>query len=456
MYHATRRATRFLFVLSLVCYIVEFIWIYSSKHLPQQDYILVTLLGIIPLLAFNIGLIIYEGRRRLISCTSIFFWRTVITFLVILLPILYLFLRNIFTWISFLDGLGLIGIILIIIFIPFGIFGGAQSQEDIKVILIRHIFEIMWMPEPSVYSQSAFGLIEKRRSPFYINRDVLESFQNSWISKNLEALEVGKLAEKVAKNKIKLVLDIGGGEGIFTRKVLEDLKGRKLLDPDPYIVMIDPIDWETDYINNLKGMSANVSFLQGRFGEIERVSDIEKFDFIIASHSIYGMCDSQISDRVANLNEVIERIFKLIKVDGRIVIVLASLNSRAYNFKNEALNLLFGNPKQDLAAEDLRFIEKLSSANFTQIDGVFNLTKPLDEWNRGQSTELINWLQYFLRAPLSNKSETANELKELIMMYVQEAKSLPEHTLSSHFDIDGNSLTEGDLVLLHKTQVWVA
>lgn len=456
MYRAARRATRFLFIVSLLCYIMEFIWIFADKHFPYQDYILFTQLGIIPLLAFIICLIIYEGKRRLLSNTNIFFWRTAITCIVILLPIIYLLLRNILTWISFLNGLGLVGIILILIFIPFGIYGGAQNHEDIKVMLIRHVFEIMWMPEPSVYAQSAFGLIEKHRVPFYIKRDVLESFQNSWISKNLEALEVAKLTAKLKKHQIKYVLDIGGGEGIFTRKVLEGLKKRNLLDPDPFIVMVDPIDWETDYRNNLTGMNGNISFLHGRFGEIERISKIEKFDFIIAAHSIYGMCDSQISDRVANLNEVINRIFKLKQDDGRIVIVMASMNSRAYEFKKEALNQLFGNPKQDLIAEDLRFIEKLSSACFTQIDGVFNLTKHIDEWNLGQSKKLINWLQYFLRAPISDNSDTAHELKELIMMYVQEAKSLPEYTLSSHLNIDTSTLIENDLVLLHKTQVWIA
>jgi hypothetical protein len=129
------------------------------------------------------------------------------------------------------------------------------------------------------------------------------------------------------------------------------------------------------------------------------------------------------------------------------LVVLASLKSRAYDFKNKALYQIYGKQHDDLVAEDLRFVDYCGSATTKTADSLFNLSELIEEWENSDSLRIVNWLQYFLRSPLMQNVVKANEIIEMLRTFIQLRRSLPEEYSKTN--------AEEDYILPHKTQIWV-
>jgi hypothetical protein len=166
------------------------------------------------------------------------------------------------------------------------------------------------------------------------------------------------------------------------------------------------------------------------------------------------MCDAPFARREVRLNDALRRLCEFRSENGNLLIVLASSRSRSYEFKKMALSRLFGGEWLDLTAEDLRFVETISSAKYETVDGAFILDNLLQIWEEQRGEGILKWLRYFLRTPLQPGEDIAEEIVDLLTSFVQSRESLSEDLLGTKEGI--RSYPAGDRVLLHKTHVWIA
>jgi hypothetical protein len=397
-------------------------------------------------------MILYGGRRRLLDISHIFYVRTVLALGVLSAPAAYLLLRHTAPWLAYWNGWAFALVLLFFLVAPFGILGSAASVEDASRVVFTHILEVMWWPKERIDLQPMRSGLETQRAPFYVKREALKTFQTTWVGKAREARLAVELLREVNGRVCRRILDIGGGDGSFTRMLLEGLKSKGLLDTKPEVVMVDPVDWGEKYRAQLGNFNGTFTFLCGPFGEVERSIECSAFDLVIVSHSLYGICDAPLVSREVNVSDALRRISELRCEGGALLLILASARSRAYEFKRAALLRLFGCESRDLTAEDVRFVEALKRAKLRIVDGVLNVSALLDGWERGEPDELLDWLSYFLRAPLRHGEEASDEIAELLNSFVCAWESLSEDLLENPKERDSGA----DRVLPHKTYVWVS
>jgi SAM-dependent methyltransferase len=474
--------TRFLFVVSVLVYAGLMVVVLVTERLPDCDRTLYAAIGSLPALAFMVALVVYQGyiaRIKSSRLTTIRITRTIGIVFVLLLPSGFLVVRNMLPGLLGWGKWGLVGSLAFLLLSPLPQFRD-WSAKKVWEKLATQYFRIMWNPEVLVSEVDSTTLLADR-APQYTERISLVRFQDTWAGRLEEArvscdMLEGELTHGRSRGEEKLrirrILDVGCGEGTFTATLLSNLRLAGILADEVDVLGIDPVNLRTEFITNLAAVQGvRATFSVGLFGTAERDSAgsaPELFDLVIASHSLYGICDSAVAgEPTASTNfgasvglaSVTQRLRELCTADGAVLVILASKRSMAYEFKRQALKKIYGLDIEDLTAECLRNVPALSLASCRVVDGVIELESLIRSWHSAASESssregLLAWLRYFLRAEIAIDDPLTDELVGILETILVRRCNLPEVLRESSLAATEHA-DEEDRILLHKTKVWL-
>jgi SAM-dependent methyltransferase len=245
------------------------------------------------------------------------------------------------------------------------------------------------------------------------------------------------------------MLDIGAGDGEFTRNFLKLLSASGV--GVKRVVAVDPLDYATDYKTRVGECvrGGDVDCLTRR---LEEARITEKFGLVLASHSLYGVCDNQGGDPKVVVDDVLRSIGSHTERDGLVVAILACGHARSYHFKRAATELLYGEPVEDLVAERLEMVPGFNMVRHAEVDSVMVMDEVWRQYEEGRMEGLREWLSYFLRSPVG-KGAALSQLAELLSCYLQTVGSLPLGLRDACLRLQ---LSAATLVLPHRSRVFVA
>lgn len=318
---------------------------------------------------------------------------------------------------------------------------------------IRYIMSEYWDKKNLEIEKQHFELEEtNQREDFYFDKNGISTFQKTISCPYIDTFEIinnyGKLVRLTENYK---VLDIGGADGIFTSLLLNEIKKKYQKKPSK-IQIIDPADFTSEYKQQVSSIinSSNVFFTVDKFESWDRKFQ-EKYNLIIASHSFY----SAIDNKTSTIEELLSKLKSLLEPNGIIIIILSSKESRAYNFKRNALSIVFGEDLNDLNGTVLK--QKLADYTTIKVDNYINLTDIVNEYNSGNSENLVAWLCYFLRADIKKlKTDSSDRIIRVLKNFIQQPYELPECMWDNFIQKDKNPILldkNNSKILTHKTEI---
>jgi SAM-dependent methyltransferase len=260
------------------------------------------------------------------------------------------------------------------------------------------------------------------------------------------------ILNKLPKRPLK-VLDLGGGEGRFTRHLLARLISKEF--DIASVTDVDSVDFSTSYQGELDAVLGpnKVIFRRLAIGDVQNPA-AGQYDLVIASHSLYSTFDS---DTVSN-PDVLRMVLSQRRKDGLIVVILASNEGRAYGFKRDGLELAFGETIRDFDAIRFRSLLGMMEVKFKSVivDDYMDLSALLGP--DSCQPEIVEWISYFLRIEKTELTDTVlQELVALLRLYAQPAYQLPEILLEK---LESGSFPKPidrlqTFLLLHKSEVFI-
>ena len=327
--------------------------------------------------------------------------------------------------------------------------------------LFRHLKVVMW---DVATPQAAAGLLENAQDEETIrlarrsqcsNHSSLAVFQQSLSTPEFDA----QVASSLIVDKFKTrnigdlsVLDVCGGEGMFTARLLHALQkqGHKI----ERILNVDPIDWTTEYSSASKTVCPNAT-IECRVGTLEDFRAESRFGLVLSSHSLYGSCDGAVQDLHLRAADAVQRLVALNTPAGATVVIVASEYGSSYRFKADALAWLFGGKVRDLVAEDLNAIAELRDARTQRVDNTIDLSGPLTRAASGDGADIQAWLSYFLRVPPTMMSaDVVQGLLALLAQHVQPLHTLHESLIEKCAHLTSHPARDAT-VLAHRVTVMV-
>jgi hypothetical protein len=246
------------------------------------------------------------------------------------------------------------------------------------------------------------------------------------------------------------VLDIGGCDGDFTSKFISSLKerGHNIAE----IAVLEPGKWKTEYLKAVSGLADVVEYDDNGFETYAPAT--ERFDIVIASHSLYAVFDNYQTTEEERRQSV-QKLVSLTKEGGYVFVILAAPRARSYYFKAEALKELFGYEPPDTTAATVDAV--LIERGFTRvyIDNVMQMTKLLQDYKSNSPDGLMRWLSYFLRIDFSTIAPSDfNLVCGKLCNYVVKCESLSEQLRDELIKLDHPRLTDRSEVLSHKSALY--
>jgi hypothetical protein len=448
------RLTRLSFVVIVIILISVSVTALANRFFDQQQRVFVIMIGAISIVIFALSHAIFEARSTASSLNRRFRYLSAGVVFLLLLPVAFIVLRHTILpadWIQTGNYI-MIAIVMALLVLPLPALDGAQSYGSIFAVS-RHMNRIMWNPfKDSEYSRDIVDSAEvsRIRARLYVDKKHLQVFQQTLSTPELDAESAAQAFPSPMAAGLTL-LDIGGGDGLFTSNL-----ARRVLAPNTRfqkVTLLDPVGWKDHYVGAMDKYVAagGVTHVEDR---VENSSYTGTHDVVLAVHSLYSACDAASGDKRQHIEAIVKRVIDWTKPNGYCVIALASRTGRAYGFKDEALRFLFGQTVRDLTAEDMSMVSLLRSSKLTRVDNVIDLTSEFEEWDNGNRERMESWLSYFLRYPVSGDQEVATRLVGLLRSYVQPLDSLPEQVLPRLRAL-ASSPSDSSRVLAHKTHVWV-
>lgn len=309
-----------------------------------------------------------------------------------------------------------------------------------------------WIKQDSEYEKNHFEdntITERER--FYVNKTGIEIFQKTISCPVIDAQEAFEFGIKNLSGAIS-VLDIGGAEGRFTFNLLDKYKKAASGNTITKIQYVEPASLFQNYKNNLKSLvdEANIYNHQSPY-ESWSPTHTEKYDLIIASHSLY----SAIDNNKANIQTLISKLNNNKSQNGKILIVMASREGRAYSFKKHALKILFGELKNDV---DANLLKDSLNVSYTSklVDNYIDLTDFINEYDNDNSDNIKEWISYFLRVDLKNlKGQNFARIVKLLKYYIQPLHELGISEISKFTTAASPNVLDknNSKVLPHKTEI---
>jgi hypothetical protein len=207
------------------------------------------------------------------------------------------------------------------------------------------------------------------------------------------------------------------------------------------------------YRKKFGDVNGDLELVEATTGTLQSLETKGKFDVVFASHSLYQMYETL---GKSGGPTVLEKIESLCSNDGTVCIILASDESRAYDFKGAAYRMVEEGPRFYLTSEVVESDLKRAGKDFkkhvadTYIDtSLFFSNDPIAR------SQMMKWMDYFLRIDSCRIGQrNQDQLTELIKSHSLPWHALPE-ALKEEFSRHPAALqarTENDAthVLFHK------
>jgi hypothetical protein len=420
--------------------------------------------ALVPASSFALASYLYEGLALRTRMTRAFWWRSLLTAFLLLIPPVILVTRfsvngDVFEWIK--GG----SVAALLLFLMQVTSAGRKRRESDGLLprLLGHARYVMWdawrlnrMSEDAMLRDGDVDVegIKRERQDLMQDPEGLLEFQSTLTCPFLDSRDSVVLLTANWPARPLNVLDIGGGDGRYTAALLGMLEERGFSVKS--IKMVDPVDWHTAYRENLdaKGIKAPISFVDDRF---DRFQASDKYDLVIASHSLYATMEANDVEDL-RMAAIVNRLMTLKGDGGRVVVLLASEVGAAYQFKRVALQHLYGIQVPYAKSEALdAAVQPYGTRHQSQVvDNVFRLTGEMKQFRAGEPKPLREWLSYFLRVDLDRLStESVSHLVELLCCRLTRVDALDEAGVARLKQIPEMPITRDDYVLGHKVVVRV-
>jgi hypothetical protein len=447
------------FWLSLIIFVVELFFIlvvYLSRptiFLTNFQLCYIVIISFIPIFLFIFSFYIYENFYILRLMNNLIKLKSFLWILFLVFPNLFLIFR--FSGIDYVIILS-----TLTLFIPVVGFGNTDKLKPFAIFFdVKYIMNDFWIKQNNEFEKNHFvNNIQSVRQDLYEDNKGIKLFQDTISCPVIDAKAAYKLIENDLKGTIK-ILDIGGAEGRFTKELLScylKITGNLIKN----ITCVDPILQEEEYKNNLKNIVKNVDdfiFVNSRIQNLTLTSP-QQYDLVIVSHSLYSAIDNSESqsNTLSNLLVTLNTYKK--EKTSKIIIILASIEGRAYSFKKHSLDLLFGKIPTDANANQLKIhSHNLPDCKSLLVDNLIDLTALMKEYDLDNPVRLKQWLSYFLRVNLSLvDNQTFERIVKLLKFYIQPFHELAECEINDY--VNTNSLPydrNHTLVLTHKSEIFV-
>jgi hypothetical protein len=276
------------------------------------------------------------------------------------------------------------------------------------------------------------------RKPSFYYAEGLSIFQDTYCDYNDLYIGINEfIRRKVDVICDDIVLDIGGYDGAFSSKVLNELPAGVA-----EVDLIDPVDKYAEYSKNLRN-NIKVNFYRKRYDDYK--CDIDrKYKLIVASHSLYSCID----DKSSSPERILDSILGMLCEGGVAIIIMGNEKSAAYRFKADVLYQVYLSEEATVSSKNyidvLRRAEYRVRCNFMidTYDTYFRMTDVLDDKQR-----MIDWISYFIRVSQEDSICAFDEIKSLMKLYCYQYASVVECA-------KGNvMLSDSDVVMPHKVDV---
>lgn len=379
----------------------------------------------------------YENKGHVACLNALFRWRSILTIVVLLWPGIVMIVRLSLLPVDYLIYARWLSQLTVFVFIAnlaqLERFGPASPLFT----LFSHMRKVMWgdahVQESELFDVSDLDVSQIRgiRAKAFVDKASLKIFQKTLTCPEIE----GHVAARMVPSSLGggadriSVLDIGGGEGTFTAELFKNIG----LQPSCIheIVLLDPIDWLSEYRASLSILGVEDRLITQQQIYLSQSETTVHYDVVLASHSLYQECDGDWKTTML-VEETIGRVLGRCKTGGVTIVVLASRNGRAYEFKRAALQQIFGGKLEDIAAEDFNFNLKGNTVKSKYVDNIFDLGPLLAQYARKERDPLRRWLSYFLRYPFSDNEKESDRIVELLREYVVPLKALSEEEIAKY------------------------
>jgi hypothetical protein len=439
----------------------------DSFYFEPVGRTLIIIFALLPPALFIVGLYFYESQNYRTHESWQQAFTSLAVFVVLASPAISLNWRyTAFPFKAFLEtALLVVGFIL---FLSSAIrLESKPSHESALITVLLHYRRVMrdsWQLSPlmstgnEILSVASIERIKTERSPFYSQKtEDLLIFQQSLTCPELDAACTAAKLTPLFKKKQKItVVDIGGGDGLFTANLLRGLQDRQLslllnIDPAPrihdvYIAAIEKIaKLQRSQIKcDSHGVEDNIP---------------PKCDLIIASHSLYATFDkARISG--GDVEGEVRRLLTQVNQGGCMVFILSSTYSIAISTKRKIYHKIFGSHNFDTVAEDIDPI--VTKQGWVQQkfhnDSLIVLTELLGSYvNTGKASgEFIKWASYFLRCDLSQMPQYhINAIADVFFNASFKLRQLPEPVQQAALEVKSFGLHLDSLVLPHKSTIYI-
>lgn len=456
-----KQLSRLLFVLTLalVCVVsVAGVWTF---FFDVQTRLLVLILGSVPPALFVLAHALLEFNQPFRVVRRPILILSLLSLCLLYMPTFFVLSRHILLPVDWVNAATLIALVLFALLLAPALKPIADVIPDptgllpLVARLAEHLRAVMWDFRLEGTDVLDHEHLPRKRVSALTDQKALRIFQSTLTTPERDAAAACSLLHSLPSEIA--VLDVGGGDGAFTRFLTSGLsaRGKRVLS----ITVVDPVDWASEYQGQFRNLQSlpQLTFRRQRFADYDTT---DRFDLVIASHSLYGECNVAPSERLERLRQVLFRLLAYRKNPGGVAIVaLASGLGKSYQFKRYALARVFGEPLNDLVAEDLDgLFATIDVPNESRtVDNLIKLEEALTEAAAGSQGKLADWLEYFLRIPSLDKSVPPNvwaDLVEMLVNHTEAFASLPESERGGYEQMASIALSREDRVLPHKTRIW--
>jgi len=246
----------------------------------------------------------------------------------------------------------------------------------------------------------------------YRNSATLSVFQNTLSCLYETSSLIGTRINQHFRGRQWTLIDVGGGEGIFTAEILARCSTL------PYVLtMLDPSEENVkSYRSRISSTFDGIRNLDTFAKPVEAVvSDLPRPNLLLASHSLYAVLDQS---RIRGA-QVIRQLARS-TIDGMAVFVMSSQDSYLYTIKRTVLAHLhridrssYGEDLASMLGSDLPF--QIESA-----DSLVDVSTIVDNYEK-----LLSWLSYFCRVDIEELRPHYDFCNALLRDTAIEVKCLP-------------------------------
>jgi hypothetical protein len=274
----------------------------------------------------------------------------------------------------------------------------------------------------------------------YYNATTLSCFQHTLSCLFETSAYLGKIVDKAFNKESWSMIDIGGGEGTFTKELISQCK---TLPQNIFLVEPSAKNIE-NYINLINpkfpqiSLHTEVAFIQNYLHKLP------KAELILASHSLYSIMDLNEGDASNVIHQLTE---KIKSTKGFLIINMASRESIAYKVKSRVLDLVKQKDLSSFGEDMLNILPNGLGKRRINFDTIIDVTPLLNS-----DEILLGWLSYFCRLPENILIPYVDEVRKIVNDFSQEFKALPRN-FRMKYTTDFKrefGLNDTSKILLHK------